>query len=312
VRFEEQRIRAEADRRMQEAERLQDEAAVAPLNTFGEPPAVEPPVRSDAESATGSVPEPQESPVLPDAPGGASAPLADFSFAEQRLQEGRAARERSMAEAERRLREIDERTKAAEERAATAKRLEGVRAEEETQQQRLEEMQRAVDEAEQRARVAEQRAREAEEAVVRGLAEITPSAPIDSPPAQSFAPIDSPPAPPSAPVDSSPAPSFAPEPLPPAPSPPTAAPAVTTPSFPSSPPPPVSSPAAAPLPAGDGINLNSVTFEQLRSQDLSVTQATRLLAHRERLGGFNSVDDLDQVAGFPDDVLADLKSRATV
>jgi DNA uptake protein ComE-like DNA-binding protein len=43
-----------------------------------------------------------------------------------------------------------------------------------------------------------------------------------------------------------------------------------------------------------------------------VTQATRLLAHRERLGGFQTVDDLDQVAGFPHDLLADLKSRSTV
>jgi len=43
-----------------------------------------------------------------------------------------------------------------------------------------------------------------------------------------------------------------------------------------------------------------------------VTQATRLLAHRERLGGFGSLDDLDQVAGFPGDLLQDLKSRATV
>ena len=75
------------------------------------------------------------------------------------------------------------------------------------------------------------------------------------------------------------------------------------------------SPAPAPThrtAAGDAINLNTVTFEQLRAENLSVTQATRLLAHRERLGGFNSVDDLDDVAGFPPDVLADLKSRATV
>ncbi len=60
------------------------------------------------------------------------------------------------------------------------------------------------------------------------------------------------------------------------------------------------------------MNLNSVTFEQLRAQNLSVTQATRLLAHRERLGGFKSVDDLDQVAGFPHDLLAELKSRSNV
>jgi competence ComEA-like helix-hairpin-helix protein len=63
---------------------------------------------------------------------------------------------------------------------------------------------------------------------------------------------------------------------------------------------------------GAAINLNSVTFEQLREQNLSVTQATRLLAHRERLGRFQTVDDLDQVAGFPEDLLSDLKNRSTV
>jgi DNA uptake protein ComE-like DNA-binding protein len=63
---------------------------------------------------------------------------------------------------------------------------------------------------------------------------------------------------------------------------------------------------------GAAIDLNSVTFEQLREQNLSVTQATRLLAHRERLGRFQTVDDLDQVAGFPPDLLVDLKSRSTV
>jgi len=55
-----------------------------------------------------------------------------------------------------------------------------------------------------------------------------------------------------------------------------------------------------------------VTFEQLRTENLSVTQATRLLAHRERLGRFNSVDDLNEVPGFPQDVLEDLKRRSTV
>jgi competence protein ComEA len=74
-----------------------------------------------------------------------------------------------------------------------------------------------------------------------------------------------------------------------------------------------SGPADASGPADSGaIDLNSVTFEQLRGQNLSVTQATRLLAHRERLGGFQSVDDLDQVAGFPTDLLEDLKRRSTV
>jgi DNA uptake protein ComE-like DNA-binding protein len=64
--------------------------------------------------------------------------------------------------------------------------------------------------------------------------------------------------------------------------------------------------------AGGGINLNTVSFEELREQNLSVTQATRLLAHRERLGRFGSVDDLDQIPGFPQDLLEDLKTRSTV
>jgi competence protein ComEA len=78
---------------------------------------------------------------------------------------------------------------------------------------------------------------------------------------------------------------------------------------------PAASAFSAPQPGGDGastVNLNTVTFEQLRGEDLTVTQATRLLAHRERLGGFQSVDDLDQVAGFPGDLLEDLKQRSTI
>jgi DNA uptake protein ComE-like DNA-binding protein len=65
-------------------------------------------------------------------------------------------------------------------------------------------------------------------------------------------------------------------------------------------------------PSGGAIDLNSVTFEQLRAENLSVTQATRLLAHRERLGRFGSVDELDEVAGLPQDLLEDLKRRSTV
>lgn len=62
---------------------------------------------------------------------------------------------------------------------------------------------------------------------------------------------------------------------------------------------------------GAEINLNTVSFEQLRAEGLSVTQATRLLAHRERVGSFKTVDELDQVPGFPQDFLQVLKSRST-
>jgi competence protein ComEA len=89
-------------------------------------------------------------------------------------------------------------------------------------------------------------------------------------------------------------------PPPPTPTPPTPPP-------PSEPPPPA---ASAPGPSGGTIDLNAVSFEQLRGENLSVTQATRLLAHRERLGRFGSVDDLDEVPGFPQDVLEDLKRRS--
>jgi DNA uptake protein ComE-like DNA-binding protein len=262
VRFEEQRIRAEADRRMEEAERLQNEAAPPPsLNALGEPPA----------------PEPEPVPAAPAEP---SALAPDLSVAEQRIQEGREARERSMQEAEHKLAEIDERTKAAEARAAAAVRLQAARAEEEEQQRKLEEMQRSVEEAEVRAREAEQRAREAEEAVLRSIG-APPSAPAATPAPQPA--IHEVPAPQEAAQDVTPL-GFSPAP----------------------PPADLDSGSTAP------IGLNSVTFEELRSQGLSVTQSTRLLAHRERLGGFSSVDDLDQVAGFPPDLLATVKSRATL
>jgi DNA uptake protein ComE-like DNA-binding protein len=36
------------------------------------------------------------------------------------------------------------------------------------------------------------------------------------------------------------------------------------------------------------------------------------LAHRERLGRFGSVDDLDQIPGIPPEQLEDLKRRSSV
>jgi DNA uptake protein ComE-like DNA-binding protein len=45
---------------------------------------------------------------------------------------------------------------------------------------------------------------------------------------------------------------------------------------------------------------------------LSVTQATRLLRRREKQGGFESVDDLDELPGFPSSLRAELKSRVEV
>ena len=45
---------------------------------------------------------------------------------------------------------------------------------------------------------------------------------------------------------------------------------------------------------------------------MSVTQANRVIAYRERLGGYGSLDDLDSVPGFPPGFLAEVKSRVEV
>lgn len=57
------------------------------------------------------------------------------------------------------------------------------------------------------------------------------------------------------------------------------------------------------------VNLNEATFEQLRAMDMSVTQATRVIAYRERQDGFDSVDDLGSVPGFPKPFLEELKQQ---
>ena len=37
-----------------------------------------------------------------------------------------------------------------------------------------------------------------------------------------------------------------------------------------------------------------------------------MLDYRERLGGFKSLDELDDIAGFPRDVLTELKRKLTI
>ena len=57
--------------------------------------------------------------------------------------------------------------------------------------------------------------------------------------------------------------------------------------------------------------LNSATFEQLRHVGFSVTQATRVLTYRERQG-FESLDDLADLAGMPDDFLREVEGKLTL
>jgi competence protein ComEA len=64
--------------------------------------------------------------------------------------------------------------------------------------------------------------------------------------------------------------------------------------------------------ASGPVNLSTATFDDLRDLGLSVTQAKRVIDFRDRLGGFDSLDDLDYVPGFPKAALNDLKSRLTL
>jgi DNA uptake protein ComE-like DNA-binding protein len=47
------------------------------------------------------------------------------------------------------------------------------------------------------------------------------------------------------------------------------------------------------------LDVNEATFEQFRDLGLSVTQSARLISHRDARGGFDSLDELDEVPGLP-------------
>jgi competence protein ComEA len=64
--------------------------------------------------------------------------------------------------------------------------------------------------------------------------------------------------------------------------------------------------------AGELLDINAASYEELRTLRLSVTQTGRVLAHRERKGGFGSLDELDEIPGFPQAFLAELKSQLRV
>ena len=68
---------------------------------------------------------------------------------------------------------------------------------------------------------------------------------------------------------------------------------------------------APPAPRGDLLDVNAASFEELRGLGMSVTQATRVVAYRDRAGGFETVDAMDAVPGFPKDLLAEIKEQLT-
>ena len=202
----------------------------------------------------------------------------DLAEAELRLQSDRAARDEALGQAELRLRELEARAEAAERRAAFAEQLANLRAEEGEHERRLNEVLSRIDRAEHRAQMAEIRAEEAERTASEALRgggvgpATTGTGQVTSAPLpQTPAPAGQPPAP--------------------------------TPARPQTP--------ANPVAPGGVVNINTAGFEELRSVDLSVTQATRVMAYRERFGGYGSVEDLARVPGFSPDVIEALRGRIT-
>ena len=55
-----------------------------------------------------------------------------------------------------------------------------------------------------------------------------------------------------------------------------------------------------------------MSLAELRSLNLTTTQSHRLLAYRKRIGGYESVEQLDDVPGFPKVVKERLKHQLTV
>ncbi|HTU14790.1 MAG TPA: helix-hairpin-helix domain-containing protein [Solirubrobacterales bacterium] len=214
---------------------------------------------------------------------------------EQRLQANSDERDRTLREAEERLARIEQRAEDAEKRAAFAERLAQLKIDESERERRLSEVITGIDRAEERAIEAEERAKAAEEVAAAALEESTqpparpeparpePAAPAFTPPPVAETPAYTPPA-----EDPDEAP----------------APVARSPLF--------GGGLSGSKPSSGTLNLNSATFEELRDADLSVTQATRILAYRERFGGYRSVEDLEKVPGFPAELIESLRGRITV
>jgi DNA uptake protein ComE-like DNA-binding protein len=180
----------------------------------------------------------------------------------------------------------------AEERAVHAERLVELKKEEGEREKDVQRMLDRINEAERRAREAERRAREAVAVAARRPAE--ESASPESGPA-----APTPHTPPQAAPGQPPAPAPTAEAAPPAVAPEVVAAAAAE------------QPGASAPEAGEegSINLNQASFDELRSAGFSVTQTGRLLAYRERSGGFRSVEELDSIPGFPKEFLDSVKHR---
>jgi DNA uptake protein ComE-like DNA-binding protein len=59
----------------------------------------------------------------------------------------------------------------------------------------------------------------------------------------------------------------------------------------------------------DRLDLNDASFEELRELGLSVTQSARLIAYRDVRGGYESLDEIDDVPGLSEKTRGELKDR---
>ena len=60
---------------------------------------------------------------------------------------------------------------------------------------------------------------------------------------------------------------------------------------------------------GAKVDLNAAKFEELRELGLSVTQSARLIAYRDVRGGYDSLDELDEIPGLSAETRGDLRAR---
>jgi competence ComEA-like helix-hairpin-helix protein len=68
---------------------------------------------------------------------------------------------------------------------------------------------------------------------------------------------------------------------------------------------------AEPRHGGEPLDVNRASFEELRGLGLSITEATRVIAYRERKEGFSSVDDLGSVPGLSKKLVEEIRGQLT-
>jgi DNA uptake protein ComE-like DNA-binding protein len=62
----------------------------------------------------------------------------------------------------------------------------------------------------------------------------------------------------------------------------------------------------------DGLDVNTVTFEELRGLGLTVTQSARLIAYRDVREGYESLDELKEIPGLSAQTVRELQSQLTL